>query len=229
MKQIYFACPLLVLVLCTIVRAQGDSRAMQDAAALYRSGKYAESAKAYEQITKADPGNGAAWSQWGNSLWEIGETRRAIEVLQTADGLLSGASQMQAGVRFRIGQAWARLDERERAFEWLDRAMQSGFPSFQLFSADPDLSKLSDDPRYWKMYARLYARTPASVSDEYRAGGKAFHGEGQRYTDFSYGQDAIVDSFKIDVPKNALGSGGLRPGFDPARKNSALLDLEKGP
>jgi tetratricopeptide (TPR) repeat protein len=228
MKQIYFACPLLVLVLCTVARAQGESRAMQDAAALFRSGRYAEAAKAYEQITKTDPGNGTAWHQWGNSLWEIGETRRAIEIFQTADGLLSGASTRQAGVRFRLGQAWARLDERERAFEWLDRAMQSGFLSFELFSADRDLSKLANDPRYWKIYARLYARTPPSVSDEYRAGGKSFHGQGQK-DNFSYGQDAIVDALKTDVPKNAFGSSGMRPRLDPTRGNGVLLDLERGP
>ena len=196
MNRTFFACLVLALVLCTAVGAQSDSRAMEDADALYRSGKYAEAATAFEQITIAEPANETAWRQWGNSLWEIGETRRAIEALQEADRLLSGVSKMQAGVRFCIGRAWARLGERDRAFEWLDQAMQSGFPSFQQFSTDRDLSKLSDDPRYWKIYAQLYARTPPAVSSKVGRGGKSFHGEGQKNTDFSYRQD-VVHSFRL--------------------------------
>ena len=216
MQRTFFACSVLALVLCTAIRAQSDSPAMQDAAELYRAGKYAEAAKAYEQITQAEPGNGAAWRQWGNSLWEIGETRRAIDVLQKADDLLSGKPMLQAGVRFRVGRAWARLGERERAFEWLDRAMESGFPNFQLFSTDRDVSKLSDDPRYWKIYAHLYAQTQSPVSDRYGLGGRAFHGEGK---------NGPQPSFEV------AGRGGPGDEADLLRKRRAgprVLQLRSG-
>ena len=143
---------------------QTESQGMRDAAALFRAGHFAEAAKAYEAVTVQEPDNGTAWYQWGQSLWELGETARAIEVLQKADPLLAGMPMMQAGVRFRIGRAYARLKDREQAFAWLGRALESGFPNYQLFSTDPDVSTLKDDPRYQKMHDQLYRLTQPSVN-----------------------------------------------------------------
>jgi len=155
---------LMTLVLPAWVFAQSESQAMRDAAALYHAGRFADAAKAYEVVTGQEPDNGTAWYQWGLSLWELGETSSAIEVLKKADPLLAGTPMMQAGVRFRIGRAYARLKNPEKAFEWFDRAMESGFPNYQLFSTDPDVSTLKDDPRYRKIHDQLYQLTLPSVN-----------------------------------------------------------------
>ncbi|HEV8336682.1 MAG TPA: tetratricopeptide repeat protein [Candidatus Polarisedimenticolia bacterium] len=123
MRRIILASLAAALLWPALARAQSESPAMRDAAALYRAGRFAEAAKAYETVTSQEPDNGTAWYQWGQSLWEIGETARALEALQKADPLLAGMPMMQAGVRFRIGRAYARLKEREKAFEWLGRSM----------------------------------------------------------------------------------------------------------
>jgi peptidase M23-like protein/tetratricopeptide repeat protein len=164
MRRIILTSLVMALWLPALAPAQSESPAMHDALALYRAGKFAEAAKAYETVTRQEPDNGTAWYQWGQSLWEIGETARAVEVLQKADPLLSAMPMMQAGVRFRVGRAYARLKEREKAFEWLGRAMDSGFPNFQLFSTDPDVATLKGDPRYQKIYDQLYALTQPSVN-----------------------------------------------------------------
>jgi murein DD-endopeptidase len=164
MRRIIQTWIVMTLLLPAWVLAQSDSQAMRDASALYKAGRYVEAAKAYEVVTKQEPDNGTAWYQWGQSLWETGETARAIEVLKKADPLLAGMQMMQSGVRFRIGRAYARLKDREQAFEWLGKALEIGFPNYQLFSTDPDVSTLKDDPRYRKMYDQLYQLTLPSVN-----------------------------------------------------------------
>ncbi len=164
MKRFVMTLVVLMLLGTAWVPAQTDSQAMRDAAALYKAGKYAEAAKAYEAVTGQEPDNGTAFYQWGLSLWETGDAARAIEVLKKADPLLAGMPMMQAGVRFRIGRAYARLKDREKAFEWLGRAMESGFPNYTLFSTDPDITTLKGDPRYQKIYDQLYQLTLPSVN-----------------------------------------------------------------
>jgi|GEM_PF-687074 Membrane proteins related to metalloendopeptidases len=153
-----------ILLLLTTLEIHPESSAMEEARALFQAHKYAEAAKAYEAITQAEPDNGSAWYQWGLSLWEMGETTRAIDILQKADPLLAATPLMQAGVRFRVGRAYARLGDREKAFDWIDRAMRSGFPNFQLFSTDPDIGTLKDDARYKKVYEQLEALTKPMVN-----------------------------------------------------------------
>ena len=164
MRRFILTLAVVVLLLPGGGLAQSDSQAMRDAAALYKAGKYAEAAKAYETVTSQEPDNGTAYYQWGLSLWEMGEAPRAIEILKKADPLLSGMPMMQSGVRFRIGRAYARLKDRDKAFEWLDRALESGFPNYTLFSTDPDVATLKDDPRYQRIHDQLYQLTLPSVN-----------------------------------------------------------------
>ena len=49
---------------------------------------------------------------------------------------------------YNIACAYAMLNQKDAAFEWLDRAVKAGFNSKGDFSWDSDLDNLRSDPRF---------------------------------------------------------------------------------
>jgi len=49
---------------------------------------------------------------------------------------------------YNIACAYAMLDQRELAFEWLDRAVDGGFDLHGSINGDRDLDNLRSDPRF---------------------------------------------------------------------------------
>jgi tetratricopeptide (TPR) repeat protein len=123
------------------------AQSMQEANDLFQSQKWNEAAKAYEAITKADSSNGLAWFRLGLSLHSIGEYRKAIDAFAEAQRLNFNA----AGAMFRTARAYARMGERDKAFEWLKKAVGAGFiarQQIQLLNSDTDLASLREDARF---------------------------------------------------------------------------------
>jgi len=51
--------------------------------------------------------------------------------------------------------AHARLGQKDKAFENLDKAIQAGFNNRQLLTTDDDLASLRDDARYTQLLGRI--------------------------------------------------------------------------
>jgi hypothetical protein len=49
---------------------------------------------------------------------------------------------------FEIALAYALLDEKEKAIDWLEKAESSRDHGFNLILVDPRLDRLRDDPRF---------------------------------------------------------------------------------
>jgi hypothetical protein len=49
------------------------------------------------------------------------------------------------------------LGDRDKAFQWLDRAIEVGFADFGLLKSDSDLSNLRGDPRFVGVLERVGA------------------------------------------------------------------------
>ena len=98
----------------------------------------------YESFVKSEPNSGRAWFNLGYALHYSREHDKAIEAFQQALRL----GYHKPTLTYNIACAYAMLNQKDEAFEWLDRAIQAGFGSNGNLSWDPDLDSLRSDPRF---------------------------------------------------------------------------------
>ncbi len=139
---------LLVAILLTLLTApasvagQGANTA-QSADAFYAAQKWAEAAVAYEQITKTEPQNARAWNRLGYSLHALGKYEQAIAAFNRAVEINHNPYAM-----YNLACAYARAGNQDRAFEWLTKSLNAGFPNPSQINSDADLAGLRDDARF---------------------------------------------------------------------------------
>lgn len=95
-----------------------------------------------------DPTNGPAHLRLGWALLRLGEYEAAAEVFkgQSQLGYLPGIA------RYNVACAYALMNDREAALDWLHAATTAGWKDFQYAREDPDLANLWDDPDFQRMY-----------------------------------------------------------------------------
>jgi hypothetical protein len=130
------------------VQPQGASPAMSEAEALFQAQKWADARRAFEALTKVEPANGRAWLRLGGALHALGQYAEAARALERAVEILRGPIAM-----YNLACAYARLNDKERAFEWLNKAINAGFPQVSLMPQDEDLATLRDDARFKEVLA----------------------------------------------------------------------------
>ncbi len=54
---------------------------------------------------------------------------------------------------YNLACSYARMNDKEKAFEWLNKALNAGFPQVALLKTDPDLASLRDDARFAEVLA----------------------------------------------------------------------------
>jgi len=106
--------------------------------------QWAPAVALYEWFVQTEPYNGRAWFNLGYALHYSREHARAIDAFEHARQL--GYSKPTA--IYNIACAYAMLDQRELAFEWLDRAVDAGFDLHGSNNGDRDLDNLRPDPRF---------------------------------------------------------------------------------
>jgi tetratricopeptide (TPR) repeat protein len=137
---------------------------MREANALFQAQKWAEAAKAYEAITKAEPNNGAAHSQLGSALLLMGNYSEAAQALRRAVEITASPVAM-----YNLACSYARLNDRDKSFDWLNKSVKAGFTSASQLTNDPDLASLREDARF-KEVMELIDRTnrPCMYSEKAR-------------------------------------------------------------
>ncbi|MBV9959676.1 MAG: tetratricopeptide repeat protein [Acidobacteria bacterium] len=121
---------------------------------------WTNAAKAYEAISKLEPQNAGAWTRWGTALLSTGKYERAAEVLKHAVEL----NPQQFIAMYNLAGAYARLNEKAKAYEWLDKAVQAGFSNPQLMTTDEDLASLRGEARFKELVSKATANArPCSV------------------------------------------------------------------
>lgn len=81
-----------------------------------------------------------------------GDRDAALTLLDTFDDEAERSNHWAA---FRVALVWARLDEADRAMEWLERAVTLGNHSWYLFVRHPWLESLQTLPRFQQLLARV--------------------------------------------------------------------------
>lgn len=129
---------------------------------LFNAQKWAAAASAYEGVIKDEPNNGRAWYQLGTSRFSLGEFAPAIVAFEKNVALVKNPSAI-----YNIACAYARLGQKEKALEWLKRAMDAKVSPFINPSDDSDLAILRDDPRFKELVIALdKQRHPCRYSAE---------------------------------------------------------------
>lgn len=113
---------------------------------LYREKKFAEAAAAFEAIARDEPNNGRAWYFLGMSLHLMGKYREAIGAFEKNVAIARNPNAM-----YNIASGHARLNESDKAFEWLEKALNAGAAATVDIEKDPDLESIRPDPRFKKM------------------------------------------------------------------------------
>ncbi|MGA9768130.1 MAG: tetratricopeptide repeat protein [Blastocatellia bacterium] len=157
---------LILLISSQFVLAQGAAHAptAEEADALFKAQKWPDVAKAYGAITKNEPKNGRAWYRMGFALQAMGDFEQAARSYQQAVEVANNPIAM-----YNLACSYARLNNKDKAFEWLNKSISSGFIGATKLETDTDLAGLHDDARF-KETVTLADKTtrPCQYAPEYK-------------------------------------------------------------
>lgn len=147
MKSICAALLLAALAISIAAQTAAPRQTLQEAEALLRAQKWAEAAQAFEAIASAEPTNARAWYQLGWARHGLGKYEQAIEAFQKALEINKGNRRASLAM-YAVATMYAGLKDKEKAFDWLNKALSANLPQPRQLKDDPNLAILHDDPRF---------------------------------------------------------------------------------
>jgi tetratricopeptide (TPR) repeat protein len=110
----------------------------------YSKERWAPAIVLYESFLKSEPNNGRGWFNLGYALHFSREHAKAVEAFKRAIEL----GYQKPDSTYNVACAYSMLNQKDLAFEWLDRALKAGFSSGGDLSWDHDLDNLRSDVRF---------------------------------------------------------------------------------
>jgi serine/threonine-protein kinase len=107
-----------------------------------------------EEQRKVNPNDATVLSHLANFYGMIGETNKALELLEKA--LTSTSADVN--VCAKAGETYEQLGMREKALLWIGKALSNGYPSATL-ERDPGLRELRADSRFKRLVKTLSAKS----------------------------------------------------------------------
>lgn len=129
-----------------MILAQQPSSKIAAANELFKQQKWEEAAKIFEEVTEEEPNNGRAWYFLAMSLHSIGKYEEAVKAFQRNISIAGSPASM-----YNIACSYSRLNQKDEAFKWLEKAIANGFAQFINLDTDKDLENIRDDVRFKKM------------------------------------------------------------------------------
>ena len=108
--------------------------------------KWRDAAKRFQEYAEAHPQSGRAFYNWGFSELAGDRPEASIEPFQKALAL----GYRKPDTMYNLACGYARMDQKDPAFEWLYKALDAGFDESGTLRHDDDLDNLRGDPRYRK-------------------------------------------------------------------------------
>jgi beta-lactamase regulating signal transducer with metallopeptidase domain/Tfp pilus assembly protein PilF len=120
--------------------------------------RWREASKRFEAYTEKHPQNGRAW-------YSLGYSRLAGD--RPEDAAAAFHKALELGYRkpetmYNLACSYARLEQKDAAFEWLFKALDAGFDETWTLRHDDDLDNLRGDGRYRKAVEIARARDSKS-------------------------------------------------------------------
>jgi tetratricopeptide (TPR) repeat protein len=110
----------------------------------YSRAQWAPAVRTYEAFLRSEPSNGRGWFNLGYALHYSREHIRAIDAFEHAIRLGYRVPTSQ----YNIACAHSMIGDRDAAFEWLEKSLDSGFDVENYIRGDRDLDNLRSDPRF---------------------------------------------------------------------------------
>jgi tetratricopeptide (TPR) repeat protein len=170
---------------------------MQAADALLQAQKFADAAKAYEALTKAEPAGAQAWYGLAMSLYRMEKFADAAAAFEQA-GELGKGTQLRRLSLYNAAASYARGGDKAKALDGLERLVAVN-PLFGVGAAsDADFDALRPEPRF-KEFALAVERAQKPCMFD----------AGYRQLDFWVGEwDVFVQGRKLGTSKiNVLQHG----------------------
>ena len=105
-----------------------------------------EAARKFEEYARAHPQKGRAWFNLGFASLAGERPEAAAEAFQKALEL----NYRKPTTMYNLACSYARLDQKDAAFDWLFKALDAGFDATGTLRGDEDLDNLRGDPRFRK-------------------------------------------------------------------------------
>jgi tetratricopeptide (TPR) repeat protein len=139
-------------------------KSVAKADSLLKAHQWNEAAQAYEKLLTDQPNNSRALNGLGMSRYSLKEYDLAIEAFEKENALHANPVTM-----YNIACSYALQSQKEKAFEWLGKAVDAGLPIYSDPAHDTDLSSLADDPRFETLLIKIdMQRNPCMYSKEAR-------------------------------------------------------------
>jgi len=119
--------------------------------------KWREAARKFEEYARKHPQKGRAWFNLGFASLAGERPDAAAEAFQKALEL----NYRKQTTMYNLACAYARLDQKDVAFDWLFKALDAGFDATGTLRGDEDLDNLRGDPRFRKALSIARAREKA--------------------------------------------------------------------
>ncbi len=131
-----------------VLQTQAATPTAQEALTYFQNQNWANAAKAYQAIIEREPNNGVAWFRYAHCLHSLGKYEEAVKAyLRTVE------INKHPHAPYNLACSYARLGDKEKAFEWLMRALQTGFNQPEQIRIDEDLASLRTDARFKEVVA----------------------------------------------------------------------------
>lgn len=112
----------------------------------------------YEDIVKDKPDFVDALILLGDAYTKKGEDGRALAV----DLRLSALRPDDPVIHYNLACDYSVLENADRCFEILEKAIKLGYRDFRYMEKDPDLSYARQDPRYGELLSRYRRKRRSS-------------------------------------------------------------------
>lgn len=172
-SRVMFVAVIMLCVLSSSAWAQTpqqplQSPAMQAADALFQSKKWAEAAKSYEAITKAEPTNAQAWFGLAMSLYSMNKFAEAAAMFEKANEAGKGTRIGRLAL-YNIAASYARAGDKQKSLESLNNMITKN-PLFGIgIATDSDFDSLRDEPRFKELATAVEkAQKPCMYEAGYR-------------------------------------------------------------
>jgi beta-lactamase regulating signal transducer with metallopeptidase domain/tetratricopeptide (TPR) repeat protein len=116
--------------------------------------KWREAARKFEEYARAHPQKGRAWFNLGFASLAGERPDAAAKAFQKALEL----NYRKPTTMYNLACTYARLDQKDVAFDWLFKALDAGFDATGTLRGDEDLDNLRGDPRFRKALSIARAR-----------------------------------------------------------------------
>lgn len=119
-----------------------------------QKGMYKEALAEFEKAIAGSSGSPLMKAEYANTLALSGDTNKAqIEL----DGLIALSKQKYVSA-YHISSVYVGLKDKERAFEWLEKALQERADWMVFLNVDPRFDSLHSDPRFKDIQQRMSSK-----------------------------------------------------------------------